>query len=489
MSDYLPEIVFSSSDVQVSRKIAQLVKEGKLRKILPRVYTSNIVEAQEVIIQRNLWKLIAHLFPQSILSHRSALEFKPSPQNNVYLTGKNRRNYKWGNLTLRFTKGFAKQEDDHPILGELYVSSLERACLENLLPSRLVNGEKRIVEQTVIEDRLLQILNTRGEEGLNAFRDRARNIATNFGWEKAFKKLNQLISSLLSTKPAHILKSPLATAQALGEPYDPFRLELFQELIQVLKNQLFEDRPQKTKTTTAYNNFAFYESYFSNYIEGTTFTIEEASEIVFKGVFIANRSSDSHDIKGTYQICANRFEMGKIPDSPEQFISLLRARHAIVMAGRLDKQPGTFKDIANRAGSSFFVEPALVTGTLKQGFELMGALTHPLARAIYMMFLVSEVHPFLDGNGRVARIMMNAELVQAQQSKIIIPNVYREDYILNLKKLTQQKKPQGFINMMNKIHQYSHWLSPISLEALNEQLRETNAFKESEEAVIVFPFR
>ena len=28
-----------------------------------------------------------------------------------------------------------------------------------------------------------------------------------------------------------------------------------------------------------------------------------------------------------------------------------------------------------------------------------------------MMFLVSEVHPFVDGNGRIARIMMNAELV------------------------------------------------------------------------------
>jgi len=32
-----------------------------------------------------------------------------------------------------------------------------------------------------------------------------------------------------------------------------------------------------------------------------------------------------------------------------------------------------------------------------------------------MMFLVSEVHPFLDGNGRIARVMMNAELILAER--------------------------------------------------------------------------
>ena len=31
---------------------------------------------------------------------------------------------------------------------------------------------------------------------------------------------------------------------------------------------------------------------------------------------------------------------------------------------------------------------------------------------IFMMFMISEIHPFLDGNGRLARVMMNAELVK-----------------------------------------------------------------------------
>jgi len=37
------------------------------------------------------------------------------------------------------------------------------------------------------------------------------------------------------------------------------------------------------------------------------------------------------------------------------------------------------------------------------------------------MFLITEVHPFLDGNGRVARLFMNCELVSANQPRIIIP--------------------------------------------------------------------
>jgi len=52
------------------------------------------------------------------------------------------------------------------------------------------------------------------------------------------------------------------------------------------------------------------------------------------------------------------------------------------------------------------------------------------------MFVVSEVHPFSDGNGRIARIMMNAELVAANQTRIVIPTVYRDNYLSALRAAT-----------------------------------------------------
>ena len=51
------------------------------------------------------------------------------------------------------------------------------------------------------------------------------------------------------------------------------------------------------------------------------------------------------------------------------------------------------------------------------------------------MFLIAEVHPFADGNGRCGRIMMNAELVAANQARVIIPTVYRNNYLSGLKAL------------------------------------------------------
>src|SRR3546814_13106058 len=72
-----------------------------------------------------------------------------------------------------------------------------------------------------------------------------------------------------------------------------------------------------------------------------------------------------------------------------------------------------------------------------------------------MMFLVSEVHPFLDGNGRLARVMMNAELVSAGQTKVIIPTVFREDYLGALRLLTRRQQPDTFIRMLQRAQQFS----------------------------------
>ena len=53
---------------------------------------------------------------------------------------------------------------------------------------------------------------------------------------------------------------------------------LFEILFRELKQQEFKNRGEKNTTTEAYRNFAFYESYFSNYIEGTVFEIDEAKK-------------------------------------------------------------------------------------------------------------------------------------------------------------------------------------------------------------------
>ncbi|MFC3366176.1 hypothetical protein ACFOG5_23615 [Pedobacter fastidiosus] len=82
----LQEIIFSSSDTTLSRKINRMEAAGTLRKLAPRIYTPNLDEEPEAIIRRNIFPIIGHLYPGVLLSHRSALEFRPTATGNLFLT-------------------------------------------------------------------------------------------------------------------------------------------------------------------------------------------------------------------------------------------------------------------------------------------------------------------------------------------------------------------------------------------------------------------
>ena len=482
-----PEIEFAQADANDSRRLNRRVRAGELRKLLPRVYTSNLLADDAFLVKKHLHLILARLFPGSLYSHRSALEFGISPQGNLYLTGSQRRVYRWPGVTVRIAAGPPPLPDDHPLYPNLYASSLERACLENLQSSRTVDGERRTVDQAVVEDRLLVHFNTRGEEGLQRFRDRATEIAVSFGWTSELQRLQKIIGALLASQPATILQSPAATALALGEPYDTGRVALFRSLAATLLKQDFPFLPAKTNTPKQYAAFAFFESYFSNYIEGTVFEVEEARSIIQSGSDISNRHADSHDIRGTYHLVADPKEMQQVPANPDMLIHLLQRRHAVLLGGRPDKRPGLLKKRVYRAGDTVFVHPDQVRGTLREGFHLLGSLAHPFARALYLMFLIAEVHPFADGNGRIARVMMNAELSAGGQTKLIIPTVYRTDYLLNLRKLSRQQQAEGYVRMMLRAWQYSHWIEPTNLDDMEDQFRRTNAFRDSDEAALIFP--
>lgn len=481
---HLQEIIFSSSEPHVSRAISHLVKEGKLKKIAPKIFTSNLEEDPAEIIQRNRFKIIGHLYPGILLSHRSAFEFKPTASGDIFLTFTYDRKVKLPGITLNIAKGHGVLAGDYPFADGLYVSQQERALLENLQESRKVGPESKTLPIPEIEEKLDQIVQVKGEEGLNELRDRARVISKTLGMEKEFDKLNRLIGAILSTKPSDILKSPVTIARTFGHPYDPQRIGLFEKLFVELQQREFTDLQDANQTPRAFRNFAFFESYFSNFIEGTRFEIQEALQIIETGKPLATRDEDSHDVLGTYQIVGNRQEMNVTPDDAAQLLQILQYRHKIMLSARPTKNPGEFKDRNNRAGDTEFVDHTLVRGTLIQGFDFYRALKHPFSKASYMMFMVSEVHPFLDGNGRLARVMMNAELVRANQTKIIIPTVFREDYLGALRQLTRRQEPGIFIRMLQRAQQFSATIAGEDMDAMQRVLEASNAFKESDEYIL-----
>ena len=137
-----------------------------------------------------------------------------------------------------------------------------------------------------------------------------------------------------------------------------------------------------------------------------------------------------------------------------------------------------WKKYANQAGLISFVDPVLVNGTLHEGFKLYRSLNEPLARALFMTFMISGIHPFDDGNGRLARLMMNAELVSAGQCRVIVTTHAHEGYLDALRRLSRQSDPSLYLRMPSGAQQFVADLWPDSYEVVKAQLDAQNAFTE-----------
>jgi len=481
------EIVMATSDKNDSALKTSLLKDGLLRKIAPKVYTTNMEDAPEVIVARNLFYILGQLYPHAVISHRTAFLFKPTESGDIFLTYTYNKNVVLPGVTVHLLKGPMGTEHDSPFVENLCVSSNERRMLENLQKSRTRNGNvTKNLPREKVEEHLEKMLQVQGESGINAFRDKAREISQELGMESEFDTLNNIISALLTTKPSTILTSSSAISRANGQPFDNDRVRLFEVFFEALKNDVFPSIDEPNQMNSEFRNFAFFESYFSNYIEGTEFEIEEAREIVETGRPMPARNADSHDVLGTFQIVASRREMSRTPQTPDELIDILQERHRVMMAARPDRNPGMFKMMNNHAGDTHFVDYTLVRGTLMKGFEYYQALESPFAKAMFILFMVSEVHPFDDGNGRISRIMMNAELVHADQAKIIIPTVFRDDYLNALRRLTRKGDPSVIVRAMSRVRQFSANITGDDFEETKAYLEHCFAFKDGDGYILRF---
>ncbi len=471
--------MFPGANSTERRKLAELKAQGRIRVAGPRLYVSVPESETATTIQRTWSTIVARLFPNAFVTHRTALEFRPSPTGEIFINANSSREVKYPGLVLKFIRGPGPLRDDPPFL-TFRASSVPRAFLENLSKGRLY--ESRVLPVEDVEARLEQILHVNGEAELNSLRDRARAIADELDWNAEFKRLDNLIGTLLGTRTGKVT-SAIAQARAAREPFDASCLERMQLLFADLRHPM----PAVVDSAPAIDhvkNKAFFESYFSNYIEGTMFEVNEAEEIIFDKKIPPNRPKDAHDIAGTFEIVSDQGEMRRTPNDFDELIRLVCSRHAMMMAQRPEAEPGRFKTKPNQAGDTRFVHPDYVRGTLRKGWELYRDLTPGLARAIFIAFLVSDVHPFVDGNGRASRIMMNAELVSTAQSTIIIPTVFRDDYLNALRALTRRNRPGPLVLSLIKAQKFSQ-LEFSPYPSILKELTRRNWFREPDDARIV----
>jgi Fic/DOC family len=468
-----PLILSSELDDAQKKAIQRSVATGEIHRIWPGIFSTLPSSDWPDLLLREKLRLISHLYPNSVVSHRSA--FDALKGNSLYLTMPGRRKeIELHGLNITAFPGPGQTAGDQRMgSGNVYFSSQARMFLDNL--SR--NDAGRNAPREAVEDRLLQICQIQGEEKLLALRAEAELLAPKLDRTKQALELGKIVGAILGTNSSKNLSSMSVAAASSG--CDALRLERFDALICELKKTPLASLRDPVETSRSMKHFAFIESYFSNFIEGTEFEIEEAREIILDGKIVESRPKDSHDIIGVFdQITSPGWRLQTLSNS-SGCLTQLTERHAAMMAARPETRPGELKLLQNRAGNTSFVHPRLVRGTLVAGAKRLNEVEPGLARALYAMFLVAEVHPFDDGNGRIARLIMNAELSQNKECRIIIPTLYREQYLDCLRVLTREGNPKPFIKAMTYIQE---WTSDFDFDDLDETLdsmSKCNAFEKS----------
>jgi hypothetical protein len=182
-------------------------------------------------------------------------------------------------------------------------------------------------------DRLCQV---DGTQRLAGYREQAERVADAVGAPKeGIRKLSQMIGAALGTQKVHTASEALTARQA-SLPYDQERIRRFDRLVTALRESAPQNRPVHHPHDARYAYLPFFEVYFSNFIEGTEFELDEAIAVVYEGKKTPGRGDDSHDLIGTYRVVSDLDEMTTLAATADEFLQLLRVRHATILGvGRI----------------------------------------------------------------------------------------------------------------------------------------------------------
>jgi Fic family protein len=205
------------------------------------------------------------------------------------------------------------------------------------------------------------------------------------------------------------------------------------ERIQTKKKQLDGLRPLPDTAIRRLNEQLNLEwIYNSNAIEGSTLTLRETQLILEQGITIGGKSLREHFEVINHQEAIKLVESLAVGDEP---ISAFHVRqiHALILARIDDDNAGQYRQVPVRiAGSAHEPSPPWDipaqmddwTAWLKtqeremEPVELAAAAHHRLV----------AIHPFIDGNGRTARLIMNLVLMRSGFPPAIIARNNRQQY-------------------------------------------------------------
>lgn len=193
--------------------------------------------------------------------------------------------------------------------------------------------------------------------------------------------------------------------------------ELLNE-VDVLKEQLSILRPLPEEALKKIQDALDIEyTYESNRIEGNTLTLQETALVVNEGVTISGKSMREH-----LEAINHTEAISYIKDIAKQDIEIsertIKEIHALILHGIDRENAGRYRTVPVMISGSTHMppQPYLIEKQMEDFMlrfrQMEEEKVHPVLVAAYLHDELVRIHPFIDGNGRTSRLLMNLYLLR-----------------------------------------------------------------------------
>ena len=220
------------------------------------------------------------------------------------------------------------------------------------------------------------------------------------------------------------------------------------------KSLLDSKRPLPTYTLKSLREKLLLEwTYNSNAIEGNTLTLVE-TKVVLEGITVGGKTMREHlEIINHHEAITYVEEIVSKGEPLSQW--QIKNIHRLILKGINDEYAGVYRDqIVLISGATHTPPPHYQLNDkmneLMEWYETKASSLHPIVRGAMLHAIFVGIHPFIDGNGRTSRLLLNLELMKAGYPPIIIEVKHRIDYYNALDKAITKEDYTDFINIVAK---------------------------------------
>jgi Fic family protein len=228
------------------------------------------------------------------------------------------------------------------------------------------------------------------------------------------------------------------------------------EYIDRLKKELDSHRPLSRELAMGLKQlFNVDFTYNSTAIEGNTFSFQETKILLLEGITIGGKSMREH-----LEIINHKEAIDDIEELSHKKTEELRRTdifniHSIILRGIDSKNAGKYRDVPvyvnlKDGTRHIFCDPLRIADEMDVFFDRLfsSKKEHPVITAAEAHTRFVSIHPFIDGNGRTARLIMNLILLQNGYTPVVIQNKERINYLDAMESWQQNNNKEKFYKIV-----------------------------------------